>query len=155
MKQACQKAGIDLELKIVTASVYFSSDVANPDTYTKFYSDMQMYNTTMPQPDPELFMNQFCSWEVSTKDNKWQGRNITRWRNDDYDKAYSAARKRARPGEARRALHPHERPAVENRVVIPLVNRPRRERRISNKLRAPMSGWDNDVWLLKDWYREG
>src|SRR5262249_9607724 len=43
VKQACQKAGIDVELKAVTASVYFSSDVANPDTYTKFYTDIQMY----------------------------------------------------------------------------------------------------------------
>src|SRR5262249_42237594 len=33
VKQACQKAGIEVELKSVTASVYFSSDVANPDTY--------------------------------------------------------------------------------------------------------------------------
>ena len=37
VKQACQKAGIDIEVKAVTASVFFSSDVANPDTYTKFY----------------------------------------------------------------------------------------------------------------------
>ena len=58
IKQACQKAGIDLELKSVTASVFFSSDVANPDTYTKFWCDMQMYTTTMTQPDPELFMDQ-------------------------------------------------------------------------------------------------
>ena len=35
VKQACQKAGIDIELKSVTASVFFSSDVANPDTYTQ------------------------------------------------------------------------------------------------------------------------
>ena len=59
IKQACQKAGIDLELKSVTASVFFSSDVANPDTYGKFYADMQMYTTTMTQPDPERFMDQF------------------------------------------------------------------------------------------------
>src|SRR5204863_3779619 len=39
VKQACQKAGIDVELKSITASVYFSSDAANPDTYTKFYTD--------------------------------------------------------------------------------------------------------------------
>src|SRR6516225_8510390 len=32
IKQAFQRAGIDMELKSVTASVYFSSDVANPDT---------------------------------------------------------------------------------------------------------------------------
>ena len=47
VKQACQKAGIDMELKSVTASVFFSSDVANPDTYPHFYCDIQMYTTTM------------------------------------------------------------------------------------------------------------
>jgi len=26
---------------------------------------------------------------------------------------------------------------------------------LSSKLRAPLSGWDNDVFLIKDWYREG
>ena len=75
----------------MTASVFFSSDVANPDTYIKLYSDMQMYTTTMTQPDPEIFMNQYVSWEISSKANKWQGRNITRWTNDEYDKAFRAA----------------------------------------------------------------
>jgi peptide/nickel transport system substrate-binding protein len=56
----------------VVASVFFSSDVANPDTYSHFYCDMQMYSIGMPQPDPELFMNQFTSWEVANKENKWQ-----------------------------------------------------------------------------------
>src|SRR6185437_3395803 len=74
VKQACEKAGIGVELKAVTASVFFSSDVANPDTYTHFYTDIQMYTTTMTQPDPELFMLQFASWEAASKENKWQGR---------------------------------------------------------------------------------
>src|SRR5438045_5759702 len=52
VKQACQKAGIEVELKSVTASVYFSSDVANPDTYSKFYADLQMFTTTMREHDP-------------------------------------------------------------------------------------------------------
>ena len=59
VKQAAQKAGIDLELKSVTASVFFSSDVANADTYGKFWCDIQMYTTTMTQPDPERFMDQY------------------------------------------------------------------------------------------------
>src|SRR5215217_5132810 len=59
VKQACQKAGIDVELKSVVASVFFSSDTANPDTYTHFYADAQMYNTTMTQPDAGFFMNQY------------------------------------------------------------------------------------------------
>jgi len=59
--------------------------MANPDTYSHFYSDLQMYTTNMMQADPELFMNQFTSWEVANKQNKWQSRNITRWQNAAYD----------------------------------------------------------------------
>jgi len=44
VKQACQRAGIEIEVKAVTAAVFFSSDVANPDTYPHFYADLQMYN---------------------------------------------------------------------------------------------------------------
>ena len=36
-------------------------------------------------------MRAFASWEVASKENKWQGRNITRWRNDRYDKAFREA----------------------------------------------------------------
>jgi peptide/nickel transport system substrate-binding protein len=152
VKQACQKAGIDLELKSVTASVFFSSDVANPDTYSKFYSDLQMYTTTMTQPDPEVFMDQFTSWLVATKENKWQGRNISRWTNAEYDKVYRAAQSELDPVK-RAALYIRMNDLViENRVVIPVVQRPR-VAAISSKLRAPMSGWDNDFWNLKDWYR--
>jgi peptide/nickel transport system substrate-binding protein len=81
VKQAAAKAGIELELKSVTASVFFSSDPANPDTYSHFYADLQMYNTTMSAPDPQYFMQQFTSWEAASKANKWQGLNITQWKN--------------------------------------------------------------------------
>ncbi|WP_035659679.1 peptide ABC transporter substrate-binding protein, partial [Bradyrhizobium sp. STM 3809] len=67
IKQAFQKAGIEVELKSVVASVFFSSDPANPDTYPHFYCDMEMYQTTMPQADPQFFMNQFVSWEIASK----------------------------------------------------------------------------------------
>jgi len=153
VKQACQKAGIELELKAITASVFFSSDVANPDTYTKFYNDLQMYTTTMPQADPGVFMNQFCSWEVSTKANKWQGRNITRWQNAEYDKAYRDAESELDPVKRAALFIRMNDLAIENQVVIPVVFRPR-VAAVSAKLHAPLSGWDNDLWLLKDWFRD-
>jgi peptide/nickel transport system substrate-binding protein len=153
VKQACQKAGIEVELKSVTASVFFSSDVANPDTYSKFYCDVQMYTTTMTQPDPERFMNQFCSWELAAKDNKWQGRNITRLRSEDYDRAFRAAEAELDPVKRAALFIRMNNLVVENQVVIPVVLRPA-VAAISNRLRAPMSGWDNDLWDLKDWYRE-
>ena len=153
VKQAAQKAGIDLELKSVTGSVFFSTDFANPDTYPKFYADIQMYTTTMTQPDPQVFMQQYTSWELATKANKWAGRNISRWRNDEYDKTYRAAE-----GE----LDPVKRAAMFIRLndliindghIIPVVYRPR-VAGVASKLSAPLSGWDNEMWALAHWFRE-
>ena len=153
VKQACQKAGIDVELKSVTASVFFSSDVGNPDTYTKFYCDVQMYTTTMTQPDPQLFMNQFASWEVATKDNKWQGRNITRWHNEEYDKLFRAGESELDPVKRAAMFIRMNELVIENRVVIPVVYRPQ-VGAAGTKLRPWLSGWDTTLWALQDWYRE-
>ncbi|MDP1749931.1 MAG: peptide ABC transporter substrate-binding protein [Reyranella sp.] len=153
IKQAAQKAGIDMELKSVTASVFFSSDVANPDTYTKFYCDLQMYTTTMSQPDPQLFMNQFTSWEVSTKDNKWQGRNITRWRNEEYDKLFRASENELDPVKRAALFIKMNDMAVQNGVVLGIVQRPG-VAAVATKLNASISGWDNNTWDLSDWFKE-
>jgi peptide/nickel transport system substrate-binding protein len=154
VKQACQKAGIDIELKSVTPSVYFSSDVANPDTARKFYSDIQMYTIGSPSvPDPGRFMQQFVSWEIASKDNKWQGSNPTRWRNEEYDKIYRAAQGELDPVKRAALFIKMNDMVVEDVAVIPVVNR-RWVAAMSHKLKATLSGWDNDFWNLKDWYRE-
>jgi peptide/nickel transport system substrate-binding protein len=154
VKQAAAKAGIDMELKSVTASVYFSSDVANPDTYTHFYTDIQMYTTTMTQPDPELFMNQFTSWEIASKDNKWQGRNITRWKSEEYDKLYRAAESELDPVKRAALFIRMNEIVIQNVVVIPVVFRPR-VAAVSSRMHVEQSGWDSDFWNLQSWYREG
>jgi peptide/nickel transport system substrate-binding protein len=153
VKQACQKAGIEVELKSVAASVYFSSDVANPDTFPHFSCDLQMYTTTMTEPDPALFMNQFTSSEAATKDNKWQGRNITRWRSEEYDKAYRASEGELDPVKRAAFFIKMNELVIADVVVIPVVYRPA-VRAIQSKLRAPLSGWDNDMYQIADWYRE-
>src|SRR5688572_6039309 len=154
IKQAAAKAGIELELKSVTASVYFSSDVANPDTYSHFYTDLQMYTVTMTQPDPEQFMKQFLSNEVASKDNKWQGRNITRWRNEEYDKLFRAAESEM-DAVKRAALFVRMNDLViQNIVAVPVVGRPR-VAAMSNRLRCEQSPWDSDFWALQNWYHEG
>ena len=153
VKQACGKAGIDIEVKAVTASVFFSSDVANPDTYTKFYCDLQEYSNGMQQPDPEVFLRQFLSNEASTKANKWQGRNITRWQNKEYDEIHKAAQVELDPVKRVAMLVKLNEMAVNDQVVIPLVTRPQ-VAAMSNKLTAELSGWDNNTWDLPNWYRE-
>ncbi len=153
VKQACQKAGIEVELKSVTASVYFSSDVANPDTYSKFYADLQMFTTTMSEPDPGFFMRQFLSSEIASKENKWQGRNITRWHNDDYDEAFHAAEGELDPVKRAALFIKMNDMVVGDPAVIPVVYRPGVSA-MSRQLRATLSGWDNVLWDLKNWYRE-
>jgi peptide/nickel transport system substrate-binding protein len=154
VKQAAAKAGIEIEIKSVVASVYFSSDMANPDTYTKFYTDIQMYTTTMGSPDAEVFMNQFTAAEIATKDNKWQGRNIPRWKNDEYEKAFAAAETELDP--VKRAVHfiKMNDLVIQNVVVIPVLWRMVISG-VSHKLKnTDISGWDSNFWNLRNWYRE-
>jgi peptide/nickel transport system substrate-binding protein len=153
VKQACQKAGIAIELKSVVASVFFSSDTANPDTYPHFYCDAQMYNTTMLQPDPQFFMNQYVSWQVANKENKWQGRNVCRWQSKEYDEVYSQA-ERELDAVKRAAMYIKLNDlVVGDNYIQPLVRRPR-VTALSSSLKVHISGWDNDLWQIASWYRD-
>jgi peptide/nickel transport system substrate-binding protein len=153
VKQACQKAGIEMELKSVTGSVYFSSDVANPDTYAHFYADLQMYTTTMGEPDPGVFMRQFLSWEVASKANKWQGRNITRWHSQEFDDAYNAAETELDPVKRAALYIKMNDMVIASEAEVPVVYR-MRVSGMSRRLKTSLSGWDNDLWDLRNWYRE-
>lgn len=153
VKQACQKVGIDVEIKAVPASVYFSSDVGNSDTYAKFYTDIQMFSTTMNQPDPGDFMRQFLSSEVASKDNKWQGRNITRWRNDDYDALYHASEYETDPVKRAALFIQMNDLVIKGVVIIPVVYRPS-VAAVATKLHVLLSGWDSYIWNVYDWYAD-
>ncbi|MGY4451078.1 peptide/nickel transport system substrate-binding protein [Bradyrhizobium sp. i1.3.1] len=152
IKQACQKAGIDIELKSVTASVFFSSDVGNPDTYSKLYCDMEMYNTTQPQPDPERFLNQCVSWEIANKENKWLGRNISRWSDPEADKAYKTAQQELDPVKRAALLIKVNEIFCEANILVPLLSRNIVGAGVNN-LMADISGWDVTTWNLGSWYR--
>ncbi len=153
VKQACQKAGIDVELKAIAASVFFSSDVANPETNTKFFCDIEMYAASMARPDPEAWMRGYCSWEAVSKANKWQNANVSRWRSDEYDKTFRAAEVELDPVKRATLFIRMNDLIIQDRVVIPVLSRS--QVTASNlKLRVPQSGWDSDFWALQDWYRE-
>jgi peptide/nickel transport system substrate-binding protein len=155
VKQAAAKAGIELELKSVTASVFFSSDPANPDTYPHFYSDIQMYNNGPNAPDPQYFMNQFVSWEVASKANKWQGRNITRWRNEEYDRAYTAADSELDPVKRAALFIKMNDLIIQNVVVIPVLWRNGASASVANLRGMDLSGWESTFWRLPHWTRQG
>ena len=154
IKQAAAKVGIEIELKSVVASVFFASDPANPDTYPHFYADLQMYNTTMGAPDPQFFMNQFTSWEAASKENKWQGRNITRWRNDEYDKLFRAAEVEIDPVKRAALFIRMNDMVIQNVVVIPLVWRNGVSAAATKLQGMELTGWDSALWRLSHWYKQ-
>jgi len=153
IKDACTKAGIDLELKSIVASVFFGSDFANPDTYQKFWADMQMFTTTMTQPDPQTFMEQFTTWELSQKANKWASRNLSRWTSPEYDEAHKAAQVELDPVKRAALFIKMNDMVVGDGFIIPLFARPRPVGTV-NKLTAPISAWDNLTAFMNSWYRE-
>jgi peptide/nickel transport system substrate-binding protein len=113
---------------------------------------MQMYTTTMLQPDPERFLLQLVSWEIANKENKWQGRNITRFTSKEADDAFKEAQNSLDP--ARRAalfIRMNDIFCSEN-ILLPVLARTRMAAS-SNRLTPTLSGWDLDLWLLNAWFR--
>ena len=152
-KQACSKAGIDLELKGVTASVFFSSDVANPDTYGKFWADLEMFASANRQPDPDRYMQQWVSWEASNKANKWLGLNRARWANDEYDATYRSSEGELDAVRRTAQLIRMNDLICNDAAAIPVVYRPS-VHGLARNLQAESSGWDTALANVADWYRE-
>ncbi len=152
LKQACAKAGIELELKAVTASVFFSSDVGNPDTSSKFWADLQMFANAGREPDPWRMLNYWAGWEISSKANKWQGLNRGRWVNAEFDALLKAAATELDTVK-RTAMFIRMNDIVCSEVAaIPVVYRPAVSG-LARGLMAPLSGWDSQLSSIADWYR--
>ncbi len=154
VKQAGGRAGIDVELKVLPPAAFFSPAAASADSYTRFNADLQMYTLGLTSPDPQAFMRQFASWEVAAKGNGWQGPNITRWRNPEYDRAWRAAESEIDPIK-RAALFIHMNDLViQNVVVIPLLWRPGVAVASATLKGTDLSGWDSSLWNLANWSRQ-
>jgi peptide/nickel transport system substrate-binding protein len=153
IKDACSKAGIDLELKSVVAAVFFGGDFANPDTYQKFWADMQMYTTTMTQPDPQYFMEQHTSSQASQKANKWASRNLARWSNKEYDDTFVAAQQELDPVKRAAMFIKLNDLLVNDGHIVPLFARPRPVGSV-NKMAMTVSPWDSLTAHIGYWWRE-
>ena len=154
VKGAAAKAGIDVELKSVVGSVFFATDPGNPDTYGHFFADLQMYTTSMDYPDPQSFMAQFTSSEISAKENNWQRRNKARWRNDEYDRLWKASEAELDPVKRAANFIRMNDLLIQSGVVLPVIWR-NNVSAGSLKLRgSELSGWDSDFWRLPYWHRE-
>jgi peptide/nickel transport system substrate-binding protein len=151
-KQAAAQCGIEVELKATSATVFFSGDAANPDTNAHFQADLQMYTITRGGPDPGRFMELFCSWLVASKANKYLGRNVTRWRNDEYDKTFRAAEIELDPVKRAALLIKLNDLICNAHVVVPIVSRPKLSA-LGKSLQAPISGWTQESGRIFDWHK--
>jgi len=155
VKQACARAGIEVELKSVVASAYFSSDAANPDTVRHFYADLQMYQQLMGRPDPQLYMERFASWQIAAKENKWSLSNSGRWRSDEYDRLWRAAEGEMDPAKRAALFIKMNDLVVQNVVVIPVLWR-NDATAVSARLRGvEISPWESNLWNIAQWRMEG
>ena len=107
----------------------------------------------MTQPDPERFMDQYRTVEISSKANKWQGRNICRWSSEEYDRTFTAAESELDPVKRTALFIKMNDLPVKDGVIIPLISRPR-VRGINAKLTTQLTGWDLDLSGLHNWFRE-
>jgi peptide/nickel transport system substrate-binding protein len=111
-----------------------------------------MYNTGLNAPDPQLIMRQFVSWDVASKETKWAGRNITRWRNEEYDKLWTAAEREMDPVKRAAMFIKMNDLLIQNVVVIPIVWR-NGVGAANARLRLTLSGWDSTLWNLAAWHK--
>jgi len=154
MKSACAHIGIELELKSVTPSVFFSSDVGNPDTFGKSWADLQMFTVSQGFPDPSRLMEMLVSWEVSQKSNNWLGLNRGRWTHPEYDRLYRLTETEIDPVKRAALFIRLNDLACTDHALIPLFQRSM-VAALAKDLQAPLSGWAYDLGSIAHWYREG
>jgi peptide/nickel transport system substrate-binding protein len=155
IKDWWEQIGVESELRNIDAAVFFGGDPASPDTYGKFYADLEMFTNDFAGTDPESYMAQWACGEISGPDNNWLGNNISRWCNADYD-ALVAQMAQTVSLEDRAALAIQMNDMiVQGGGAIPLVHRGSVSA-ISNTLEGVrMSSWDSEQWNIADWTRAG
>ncbi|MGH7333514.1 MAG: peptide ABC transporter substrate-binding protein, partial [Candidatus Rokuibacteriota bacterium] len=153
VKQAAATAGIEIEVKAVPVSVFFSSDTNSPDSNVRFLADLQIY-TVFTGLDPQLFMAQFVSWEIPTKENKWTGRNLTRWRHEEYDRLWRKAEVEMDPVKRAALFIRMNDLVIRDAVVIPVTWRST-VHAASNQLGGiEPNAWDSIFGRIAYWYRQ-
>jgi peptide/nickel transport system substrate-binding protein len=155
VKQWWEQIGVETELKNVDAAVYFGGDPASPDTYGKFYADINMFTNGASGTDPQSYMGQFTCDNVARAENQWLGPNVGRWCNPDYD-ALAAELAQTAPLEERAELVKQMNDMLmQDYAIIPLIHRGSVSAWADTLLGVRHNAWDSEVWNLADWSRSG
>ena len=153
VKQALEEVGIRVELKAVDAGVFFSSDAGNPDTYTHFYTDLEMF-TNSGTVYPIRYMSFYKSTEpeldIPQQSNEWGGRNINRWfgtpEAEAYNELWLAANETIDQDRQNELFTGMNDILVNDVVEIPLV-----ARAVVNGKSQAISGDELSIWAATYW----
>ncbi len=153
VKAELEKIGFKVELKSIDASVFFSSDPGNPDTYGHFYADIEMYTNGPSNPFPLNWARRYHSTEVARKANNWAGVNITRYQNPEMDKILDQLATEMDPEKQTELFRQVNRISVTDVVEIPIVHRTSVSAASKTLTGYKPSTWASDLWDIGDWRR--
>ena len=121
IKQMWEQIGVETELRNVDAAVFFGGDPASPDTYMKFYADIEMYTNNFSGTDPESYMANWACSEIPGPENQWLGNNIQRSCTAEYDALVAQMSHTASLSERARLAKEMNDILVQNHFMIPLI----------------------------------
>ena len=153
IKQMWREIGVETELRNINASVFFGGDLASPDTFQKFYADIQMYTNNFDGTDPQAYMAGWVCEEIPGPDNQWLGSNISRYCNPEYD-ALAAEFAKTAGIEQRAAIAKRMNDLlIADGVVIPLIHRGEIGARSLSLGGVRHNAWDATLWNIHEWHR--
>jgi peptide/nickel transport system substrate-binding protein len=154
VKDAWNRIGVEVELRNIDAGVFFGGDPASPDTFQKFYADIQMYTNNFEGNDPQAYLAAYTCDKIPGPDNGWQGENINRICDPAYDALVAqlaAERDPAKRGEI--AIAMNDWLTRDSNIIIPLIHRGRVSAHANSLGGVLMNAWDSELWNAADWYR--
>ena len=153
IKQMWQQIGVETELRNIDAAVFFGNDPASPDTYSKFYADVQMYTNNFVGTDPEAYMANYHSSEICDESNQWVCLNIERWANEEYDALLAELAKTAELEKRAELVKKLNDLLIQDYVMVPLVHRGTVSAHANSLLGVRHNTWDSELWNVADWSR--
>ena len=152
IKEMWKAIGVETELRNLSASVFFGGDPGSPDTYQKFYADIEMYTNNFSGTDPETYMANWTCKQVSRRANTWGGGNMPRWCNPDYDALSAEMSTTADLDDRIRLAKAMNDMLMQDYAMIPLVHRGGVSA-FSNVIEGPRGNeWDSELWNIADWH---
>ena len=153
IKQWWSEIGIDTELRNIDAAVFFGGDPASPDTYGKFYTDIEMYTNGSNGTDPETYMGNWRTSEISGPWNNFLGSNVPRWYSEEYDALLNQMSQTAVLEERAALAIQMNDMLVQSGAMIPLVYRGSVSAHSNSVSGVQMNAWDAELWNVADWTR--